>query len=59
MVIKINFTSLIKSLTLLNLYHEKFATKYIKTNWTNEVVETVEVDSDNEFRSTYSIWTKS
>ena len=30
-----------------------------KTNWTNEVVEIVEVDSDNEFRTTYSIWTKS
>ena len=30
-----------------------------KTNWTNEEVEIVEVDSDNEFRTTYSIWTKS
>ena len=30
-----------------------------KTNWTNEEVEIVEEDSDNEFRTTYSIWTKS
>ena len=30
-----------------------------KTNWTNEEVEIVEVASDNEFRTTYSIWTKS
>ncbi len=30
-----------------------------KTNWTNEEIETVEIDSDNEFKSTYSIWTKS
>ena len=29
-----------------------------KNNWTKEEVETQEVDSDNEFRSTYSIWTK-
>ena len=30
-----------------------------KTNWTNEEVEIVEVDYNNEFRTTYSIWTKS
>ena len=30
-----------------------------KANWTNEEVEIVGVDSDNEFRTTYSIWTKS
>ena len=29
-----------------------------KNRWTKEEVETVEVDLDNEVRSTYSIWTK-
>ena len=30
-----------------------------REGWTESVIETIEADDDNEFSTTYSIWTKS
>jgi dihydrofolate reductase len=33
--------------------------KWDRSLWDQELIETVEADEDNEYESTYSIWTKS
>tara|TARA_B100000686_G_C16571311_1_gene853089 strand:- start:110 stop:619 length:510 start_codon:yes stop_codon:yes gene_type:complete len=35
-----------------------FFPEWDRTLWSQEIIETVEADSDNEHQSTYSIWTK-
>ena len=35
-----------------------FFPEWDRTLWSQELIETVEADSDNEHQSTYSIWTK-